>query len=583
MAANKTLFCTKPGYPIRLLLVFIFLACANGAFCFAGTSIFEPVTRLSPADRVSAATVIYKRNFRKAPPAVAMAQLDALRVIAQELKDRSLECAVFDMRADYYSVNKGFNKLSTDYYQQAIDFAITNNLTFEKGLYLYKMGTYYNVFMRNGSAVQYFLKAEEIFSQVGYNNIPEINSYLAQIASFYYGLGDYENAKQHLEAALRYCTKNNRDKINILNTLGLIYRNYREFPPAVVRFKQALGVAVAIKDTIWIGIINGNIGSVYFLQGQYQKALPYIQADYTTSVKYGEPVNGALAMLRLAKINIDSKNLKEANEQLNQVLILIKGTKEDILGILADESDLRSQLYELQGLPAQALYYRKIYEADKDSISKRNNLAAVERVKLRWETDKRLTQLNKMRADERILSVEINAGVAVVLLLIVISVLVYNKQRLENNKNKDLMIAEKRIVDEELKNAGAALHLFTESLRQKNVLIEKFKQEMSRMNMRSVTNTDATHLEKLLEAHIMTEENWNDFKKLFSKVYPGFFVNLNKMYPNLSTADTRILTLIRLGLNNPEMSNMLGITISGIKKAKQRLRKKIDFDIVATI
>jgi DNA-binding CsgD family transcriptional regulator len=35
------------------------------------------------------------------------------------------------------------------------------------------------------------------------------------------------------------------------------------------------------------------------------------------------------------------------------------------------------------------------------------------------------------------------------------------------------------------------------------------------------------------------------------------------------------VALMKLGLNNAEMANMLGITVEGIKKAKQRLRKKM--------
>jgi DNA-binding CsgD family transcriptional regulator len=66
-------------------------------------------------------------------------------------------------------------------------------------------------------------------------------------------------------------------------------------------------------------------------------------------------------------------------------------------------------------------------------------------------------------------------------------------------------------------------------------------------------------------------------------VYPGFFVNLSKNYPFLSAADTRLLALIKLGLNNPEMANMLGITIDGIIKAKQRLRKKLDISLISDI
>jgi DNA-binding CsgD family transcriptional regulator len=93
-----------------------------------------------------------------------------------------------------------------------------------------------------------------------------------------------------------------------------------------------------------------------------------------------------------------------------------------------------------------------------------------------------------------------------------------------------------------------------------------------------------------MEAHIMTDDTWNEFKKLFTKVHGSFFTRLRGGYPYLTDTDMRLLSLVKLGLNNREMANMLGITVEGIKKSKQRLRKKMqlaaDLDIehiVATL
>ena len=72
-----------------------------------------------------------------------------------------------------------------------------------------------------------------------------------------------------------------------------------------------------------------------------------------------------------------------------------------------------------------------------------------------------------------------------------------------------------------------------------------------------------------------TISTWNEFKKLFNKVHTGFFLKLRRNFPHLTDTDMRLLSLIKLNLNNKEMANMLGITVEGIKKAKQRLRKKM--------
>jgi DNA-binding CsgD family transcriptional regulator len=573
----------------NLFLLVTLIAWQQKAFSFSQDTsakqknIFEQLSGLAPKDRVERGGTLYRIKFglRKVSPAAAMAALDQLAELAEALNDKPLACSVFDLRADYYSVNRGFNDVSTGYYQKAIDFAKANNLLFETGLYLHKMGLYYNTFKRSALACRYFLRSQEIFNQVGYGKIHNINIYLSQVADFYYRLGDYENAKANLQAGLPYVTKNTADEINMLNTIGLIYRNYKQFPQAISYFNKAIAIAKTTKDTTWIGIATGNIGSVCFLQNQYQKALPLIEMDYKTSMKYGEGENGTIALLRLIKINIDTKNFEQAGQQLKTAEEYLAKNKNDVLGIWANYYDLESQLFEKQGQAAESIIYRKKFEQDKDSLVKRDNVAAVERVKLQYEIDKHNAQVGQLKADAKVQLVEIKAGIALLIMLGVISILVYNNQRQRNKKDKELLIAEKRAVDEELKNAASELKSFTENLKQKNILIEKFKEEIDRL--RSTNDDDTRRLETLLQAHIMTDDNWQDFKKLFSKVYPGFFINLSKNHPQLSPADTRLLTLLKLGLTNSEMANMLGITIEGIQKAKQRLRKKLDLNTLSDI
>jgi len=583
--AAKNGWCDYMKITAKFLFAFCFLILhQHKAYCqvhdtvAVRANVFDTLRQVPQNNRVAAANTIYKFNFRHEPVGTAMFALDKLNALAKSLNDESLQCAVFEMRADYYSVNRGFNATSTAYYKQAVNFAAANDMLFEKGFYLHQLGLYYFNFKRNVLACGYFLQSQEIFNQVGYTNIPDISIYLSHVADFYYSVGDYDNARQNLETALKYIPQNKRDKINIINTIGLIYRNYSQFTQALNYFNTALNMSIAIKDTIWVAISRGNIGSVYFLKGDYKKALPYIQTDYYTSIRYGETLNGAIALLRLIKINIDNKAFAAANKQLDTADYLLRASKYDVLPYRANYYDLKSDLCEQLGRVKEAIGYRKLFEQDKDSMAKRDNVTAVERVKLSWEADKHTTQLNKIQAQEKIHTIETDAAIAVCGLLVIISVLVYNRQRLKSEKDKEILIAEKRVVDEELKSAEASLKLFTENLRQKNYLIEDFKGEVDKLSKQTLDKSDANHLEKLLQAHIMTDDNWHDFKKLFSTVYPGFFVKLNKNYQHLSSTDTRILTLVKLGLNNSEMANMLGITVEGIKKAKQRLRKKIGIE-----
>ena len=115
------------------------------------------------------------------------------------------------------------------------------------------------------------------------------------------------------------------------------------------------------------------------------------------------------------------------------------------------------------------------------------------------------------------------------------------------------------------------------------MLIESFKKQIDHLKNKNTDSAVVKHLEELMDAHIMTDDTWMEFKKIFLKVYPNFFFYVKKNFLSLSETDMRLLTLIKLQSSNKEISNMLGITIEGVKKAKQRLRKKMKLEDNITI
>jgi tetratricopeptide (TPR) repeat protein len=574
------------------LFIFLIINLGGNLLQAAG---FKPVDRTIPANlpanifniiyltpaekRVVTATDIYKKNCRKTPAIQAMKSLDLLNTIAIKLNDKTLQCKVYALRADYYSVNNNFNTTSLNYYQKAITFAKQNNMALETAISMHDMAMYYYVFKRNVAAYPYFLQAQDKFREIGLDKVPGISGYLNDVAVFYYNLGDFYNAKLQLTEALKYKTYSKRDQINMINTIGLIYRRDKQFPQALTYFNSSLRLAKIYKDSAWIGIATGNIGSVYVMQNNYNKALPYVRTDYNVSLKYGESDNAAIAMLRIAKISMEANKVETALKQLDTVKSLINNH----LGVLnqwIDYYNLKAIGYERTGNFIEAMNCRKKFEYSKDSLFTINNIAAIERLHLRRLMDTHLAQVNQLKSDQAIGNVKRNAVIAVLFLLMIIFILVYNRQLLKEKKDKELLKIEKRRVDDELKSSITELSLFTENLKQKNQLIEKFKTKVKSLQDNKVAEDV---LEKLMPVNIMTDENWDEFRKLFIKVHTGFFLDLKKKCPNISGTDTRLLALMKLHLNNREMANMLGITLEGIKKAKQRLRKKMNLPKEETI
>lgn len=71
---------------------------------------------------------------------------------------------------------------------------------------------------------------------------------------------------------------------------------------------------------------------------------------------------------------------------------------------------------------------------------------------------------------------------------------------------------------------------------------------------------------------------WESFNNRFSTQNVGFYEELQKKAPNLSSADLKVCALIKLNFSGKEMAYLLGISLGSVHVARHRLRKKMSID-----
>jgi DNA-binding NarL/FixJ family response regulator len=76
-----------------------------------------------------------------------------------------------------------------------------------------------------------------------------------------------------------------------------------------------------------------------------------------------------------------------------------------------------------------------------------------------------------------------------------------------------------------------------------------------------------TVLEQRMMDHLLVELQASSFK---------FQEDLKSHYPQLTTYDLRLCTYLKANLSTKEIATLLNITPDSVKKAKHRLRKKLD-------
>lgn len=94
----------------------------------------------------------------------------------------------------------------------------------------------------------------------------------------------------------------------------------------------------------------------------------------------------------------------------------------------------------------------------------------------------------------------------------------------------------------------------------------------------NIEKTDLLSIFNLLENSLSTENEWNEFKLKFKELNPKFLENLLAHQANLTKSEIRLLTLIKIGYSQKEIASILNIVPDSVKKAKSRVRKKMNLE-----
>lgn len=120
------------------------------------------------------------------------------------------------------------------------------------------------------------------------------------------------------------------------------------------------------------------------------------------------------------------------------------------------------------------------------------------------------------------------------------------------------------------------LDLYSRRLLEKSELIEQLSNEVETLKKNSVVDQEQVqNFSKVLHSTILTDDDWEQFKKAFESVYPNFFATLRFRFVDITAAELRLAALIKMSLSLKEAANALGISADSVKKSRYRLKKKI--------
>jgi DNA-binding CsgD family transcriptional regulator len=117
-------------------------------------------------------------------------------------------------------------------------------------------------------------------------------------------------------------------------------------------------------------------------------------------------------------------------------------------------------------------------------------------------------------------------------------------------------------------------------LARKNEFLGTIENEVSflKSNVDSSVEKASNRIKRLITHDIADEKQWEQFSSEFSGVHQGFIDKLVAQYGEFSKSEVRLISLLKMNLTSKDIADTLNISDEGIKKARYRLRKKLNLD-----
>ena len=429
---------------------------------------------------------------------------------------------------------------------------------------------YYFVLNKNNLSFEHYVQAYNQYKDMDPIDYPGKRSNIYELSGCYFRFGDYHNAIKYLKEALATPQPSCGEDVvsTCYNTIGLSYQALNMYDSALIYFKYCMELAISRKDDIWIGISEGNIGAIYFLQGNIEQAIPVLEKSIELSLAVKQRKNAlnsictlANAYLKLNNTNKAELYIKKADSVLNYYTYLRSyELRSELLRI-------KARLYSSSGDAKLTYLYADSAMMAMDSVNASkiasNQMKTDDRERyVKQKFDRELIESERQRQ----LQLR-NSLIVSILLLMIIAILIINRQRLVHKK----LETDKKNAEAELAMATTKLFSFSQRESEKDELIEQLKREDEQ-------HEDMEARIQLENAILLTDDQWEDFRRQFEKVHRGFFSRMKTKMPELTAAETRFLALTKLNIPTKVMAGMLGVSHNTIRSYKFRIRKKLNLE-----
>jgi len=468
----------------------------------------------------------------------------------------------------YSHLNHASEKEVTELMKRALNAAYETNNDSLISEVAWAYGTASYQYDRTEPAAMYLLFAAELDAKIG--RIPNAGKCL-WLGAILYKTRDYRKAMYYTLASIQReadtSTRGKRLVLSRYNTVGVCHQRMGNYDSAFYYYDIAMKMADELHDTLWKAVISGNKGQVYYLQKNYPVAKPLLIFDYSISKDRDEQNSAANSLQWAARIDLAEGKKDSALIRIKEALRLIqRKTDYSLAYYWQNVYYAAADVYRVFGNNDSVYKYSELYSHIHDSIERAVADSRLEISTIKLDNLQNALAIKNLQKEKEAAELKRNFILLVIVLAAVIAIFMLNRQ-------KQKLVYKQQLAEAEVDAARQQMALFKQNIIEKTSLIEKLQQ---RVQDKETTAEQLHILDELSHQTILTEEDWDKFKKLFEKIYPGFFMKLKEKVIDITLAEQRMAALIRLHLTTRQMASMLGISVDSVHKTRQRLRQRLN-------
>ena len=449
------------------------------------------------------------------------------------------------------------------------------------GVYLDQKGRSYDImgnihlsYGNNKHAFEYFVKAEKIYDMIG-DTLNQAGA-LDNIGYVEYEIGNYEKSIDYIKQAAKVYEQKD-DKylmVRAYQYIGMANFNLDQKDSAQVYFEKGLKIALKAGLIRRQAPLYEYLGKIKNEAKNYEEGIPLIEKSIEINKKTNELRALAYATENLATTYMDMEDWRTALYYLNEAEKVYEQFDDHISPSLYNS---RSICYEKLGHFDKALIEYKKFKSDVDITRNEKKVKELERLRAEFETEKKEQQLALQEKEITVLEQKakintqqrwlLGGGMTLSLMALGFGFYGFRQKTKRNQLEKDKVEAELAFKKKEL--TTHALHLA-----KKNEVLENVKLKAKDLKLQGDTK-GYQELIKTINFDQQDDKNWESFTQYFEQVHKDFAKNVKNKYPDVTKNELRFMALLKMNMSSKEIATILNISPDGIKKARQRLRKKM--------